>query len=58
VAQEDIDVGDELLLDYGDAYTQAYLTPNTRTVDSAWTTEELLTALPMGGSSSDSEDDH
>lgn len=57
VAQEDIDVGEELLLDYGDAYTQAYLTPNTRKVESALTAEELLTALPMGGSSSDSEDD-
>lgn len=55
VAQEDIEVDEELLLDYGEAYTQAYLTPNTRTVEGALSSEELLTALPMGGSS-DSED--
>lgn len=55
VAQEDIEIGDELLLDYGDAYTQAYLTSHTNQVVGNLSSEELLTALPMGGSSSDEE---
>ncbi|RYG98881.1 SET domain-containing protein [archaeon] len=57
VCTEDIYVGDEILLDYGDAYNKAYLLPKpTVTVTSDLTTEQMCATLPFGGSSSDEED--
>ena len=52
VCKRDIEVGEEILLDYGDGYTNTYLTPNIRCIKRdpvPW--KELA-----GGSSSDEED--
>lgn len=58
VCMEDIDVDDELLLDYGEAYNQAYLLPKKVVkVEGNLSTEELMSSLPMGGSSSDEDSD-
>lgn len=56
VCTEDLCVDDELLLDYGEAYTSAYLTPKKITGTNI-TTEEMLNALPFGDESSDNEDE-
>lgn len=57
VCLEDIDVGDELLLDYGEAYNQAYLTKKTIKIDSDLDYETVKGSLPFFGSSSSSLDD-
>lgn len=57
VCTQDIEPGEEFLLDYGKAYTEAYLTPRPPfVVHSSISTAELLHALP-GCHSSDDEDD-
>lgn len=58
VCTEDIDVGDELLLDYGDAYNKAYLLPKPIQPQNLnpLSTEELISALPFTRESSDEED--
>jgi hypothetical protein len=57
VCIEDIEVGDEILLDYGEAYNKAYLLPKTNLVrECEITMEEMQNALPfLKDSSSDSE---
>lgn len=47
VCMEDIFPGDEILLDYGEAYNKAYLLPNTITVTSELSLEEVAAALPF-----------
>lgn len=47
VCTQDIEPGDELLLDYGEAYNNAYLTPQVRKVNvDSLSTMELMGALP------------
>ncbi len=57
VCTEDIEVGDEILLDYGEAYNKAYLLPKANLVrECEITLEEMQNALPfLKESSSDSE---
>jgi hypothetical protein len=57
VCCEDIEVGDEILLDYGEAYNRAYLLPKTTTVTSELSMEDVKEALPFLNSSSDEESD-
>jgi hypothetical protein len=58
VCTEDIFVGDEILLDYGEAYTQAYLTPKPKIICGGEISMEIIRdALPfLNESSSDEED--
>lgn len=56
VCMEDLFPGDELLLDYGEAYNKAYLTPSTTTVTSNLTSEEADVALPFSTVDSDTSD--
>jgi len=57
VCYEDIEIDDEILLNYGDAYNKAYLLPNTITVTSEITLEDVKNELPFMCSSSDSDSD-
>ena len=54
VCKKDIEVGDEFLLDYGEEYTKAYLTPKPVTQSNV-SAEVLQKALPFGDSDSDSD---
>ena len=55
VCMKDIEIGDEFLLDYGEAYNKAYLTPQPP--ETPFTTEEIKHVLPfMGGGDSDDEE--
>lgn len=55
VCTEDIYPGDELLLDYGEAYNKAYLLPNTRTVTGELSQSDVQNALPFCSEDSDQE---
>jgi hypothetical protein len=61
VCKEDIDIGDELLLDYGDEYNKAYLTPKPEVsiVENkpVLSKEKLQTKLPFVKSGSESDTD-
>lgn len=56
VCTRDIDVGEEFLLDYGEAYNKAYLLPRPPEKPPVVTTaEEMRDALPFCGSDSEDE---
>ncbi len=64
VCTHDIFPDDELLLDYGEAYNNAYLRPQppsapvfSSLVHTEMSTEELCNVLPFGDESSDEECD-
>ena len=42
ICMKDIDIGEEFLLDYGDAYNQAYLTPKPPVIPYSNNTESSL----------------
>jgi SET domain-containing protein len=45
VCMRDIDIGEEFLLDYGDAYNQAYLTPKPPPIP--YSNDEMRDILPL-----------
>lgn len=48
VATRDIDPGEEFLLDYGEAYTKAFLLPKPKNLSSNITADVLESELPGG----------
>jgi hypothetical protein len=48
VATRDIEVGEEFLLDYGEAYTKAFLLPKPKSISSNIAADVLESELPGG----------
>lgn len=57
VCKEDISVGDEFLLDYGEAYHNAYITKKVSVRDCPVSVDDLKAALPMMTESSEEDED-
>jgi hypothetical protein len=55
VCKKDIEIGDELLLDYGEEYTKAYITPKVIRCEGKMSNEELQKGLPFGDSDSEAD---
>ena len=51
VCTKDIEPGDELLLDYGEGYNQAFIYPKQISVDTPISREELSDVLPFAADS-------